>query len=101
MSSASHDNPAKALLGAVAFAARFLGWVVAALVVADVLATGPVRAAILPLNTALSRLMSAGIEGLLVIQTPLGGALRGDFALFAVILFIIDWAICKVVASLR
>lgn len=101
MSSASHGNPAKALLGAVAFAARFLGWVVAALAVADVLATGPVRAAILPLNTALSRLISAGIEGFLVIQTPLGGAFRGDFALFAVILFIIDWAICKVVASLR
>ena len=101
MSSASHDNPAKALLGAVAFAARFLGWVVAALVVADVLATGPVRAAILPLNTALSRLRSAGIEGRLVIQTPLGGAFRGDFALFVVILFTIDWAICKVVASLR
>ena len=101
MSSASHDNPAKALLGAVAFAARFLGWVVAALVVADVLATGPVRAAILPLNTALSRLMSAGIEGLLVVQTPLGGAFRGDFALYDVILFIIDRAICKDVASLR
>lgn len=101
MSSASHDNPLKALLGAVAFALRFLGWGVAALVVADVLAAGPARAAILPLNTALSRLMSAGLEGLLVIQTPLGGAFRGDFALLAVILFIIDWAICKVAASLR
>lgn len=88
-------------MGAVAFALRFLGWAVAALVVADVLATGPARSAILPLNTALSRLMFAGLEGLLVIQTPLGGAFRGDFALFAVILFIIDWAICKVAASLR
>ena len=45
--------------------------------------------------------MSAGLEGLLVIQTPLGGAFRGDFALFAVIVFIIDWVICKVAASLR
>lgn len=101
MSSASHDNPVKALLGAAAFTLRFLGWAVVALVVADVLATGPARAAVLPLNTALSRLLSAGLEGLLVIQTPLGGAFCGDFALFAVILFIIDWAICKVVASLR
>ena len=52
MSSASHDNPVKALLGAAAFTLRFLGWAVVALVVADVLATGPARAAVLPLNTA-------------------------------------------------
>lgn len=101
MSSASHDNPGGALLGAVAFALRFAGWAVVALVVADVFASGQLRAAILPLNSALSGILPDALDGALVIQTPFGGAFRGDFAVFAILLFIIDWAICKVAASLR
>lgn len=100
MSSASHDNPGGALLGAVAFALRFAGWAVVALVVADVFASGQLRAAIL-LNSALSGILPDALDGVLVIQTPFGGAFRGDFAVFAILLFIIDWAICKVAASLR
>lgn len=101
MSSASHDNPGKALVGAVAFALRAAGWALAALTVADIFVAGPVRSALLPLNTFVSGVVPAALAGALVIQTPFGGAFRGDFALLALILFVIDWGLCKAAAALR
>jgi hypothetical protein len=101
MPSASHDNAPKALIGALGFAFRVAGWAVAALVVADLFLTGPLRSAVLPLNTLISRLIPEAISGSLVISTPLGGAFRGDFALVAVLFFLADWALCKIASSLR
>lgn len=101
MSRSSHDNAAGALLGAVAFALRACAWLIVALVVADLVLTGPARAALLPLNTWLALTIPQSISGALVLSTPLGGAFRGDFALIAVVLFVVDWAICKIAASLR
>lgn len=101
MPNASHDNPGKALLGAVGFAFRFAGWALVALVVVDLFLTGPARTAVLPLNTLLSRAIPEAISGSFVISTPLGGAFRGDFALVAVLFFLIDWVFCKIASSLR
>ncbi len=101
MPRASHDNAAKALLGAVGFVFRFAGWALTALVVADIFLVGPVRSAVLPLNTLLSHLIPEAISGMLVISTPLGGAFRGDFAVVAVLFFLIDWVFCKIASSLR
>ncbi len=101
MPSASHDNAPKALLGAVGFAFRVAAWAVCALVVADIFLTGPARSAVLPLNTLLARAIPEAISGSLVISTPLGGAFRGDFAIVAVLFFLIDWVFCKIASSLR
>lgn len=101
MSNPSHDNAGKALVGAVAFALRAAGWALAALTVADIFITGPLRAALLPLNTFVSGLVPAPLAGSLVIQTPFGGAFRGDFALLALALLVADWALCKAAARLR
>lgn len=97
----SHYDPAGALLGALAFGLRFLAWAIVALVVADTFVTGQVRAALLPANTLLGRLIPEALSGVLVIATPFGGAFRGDFALVALILLLADWALCKFVSSLR
>lgn len=101
MPSASHDNAPKALLGAVGFAFRVAAWAVCALVVADIFLTGPARSAVLPLNTLLARATPEAISGSLVISTPFGGAFRGDFAIVAVLFFLIDWVFCKIASSLR
>ncbi len=101
MPSASHDNAPKALLGAVGFAFRVAAWAVCALVVADIFLTGPARSAVLPLNTLLARAIPEAISGSLVISTPFGGAFRGDFAIVAVLFFLIDWVFCKIASSLR
>lgn len=39
--------------------------------------------------------------GLLAIDTPFGGTFRGDFAIISLLLFIVDWLICRLRASLR
>ena len=101
MPSASHDNAPKALLGAVGFAFRVAAGAVCALVVADIFLTGPARSAVLPLNTLLARAIPEAISGSLVISTPFGGAFRGDFAIVAVLFFLIDWVFCKIASSLR
>ncbi len=101
MSSASHDNPGKALVGALAFAVRAAGWALAALTVADIFVSGPVRTALLPLNNFVSGLVPAALAGAFLIQTPFGGAFRGDFALLALALLVLDWALCKAAAAFR
>ena len=39
--------------------------------------------------------------GLLEVDTPFGGTFRGDLALIAVLLFVVDWLLCKARAALR
>ena len=39
--------------------------------------------------------------GLLEVDTPFGGTFRGDLALIAVALFVVDWLLCRARASLR
>lgn len=39
--------------------------------------------------------------GLLEVDTPFGGVLRGDLAILTLVLFVIDWLLCRIRASLR
>ena len=88
-------------LRAGSLAARFAAWGVSAMVVADALLGTGARTWLLSVNGAVARLVPGPVLGLLVFQTPFGGAFRGDFALLAVILLLIDWALAHVRASLR
>ena len=49
------------------------------------------RAVVVSLITRASALIPAGLQGRLVIETPFGGAFRGDLAVLAGALFLIDW----------
>lgn len=71
------------------------------LLVLDVLLPAGARTWLLGVNGIASRLVPGPVSGLLVLQTPLGGALRGDFALAAIILLVIGWLCRRVSASLR
>ena len=89
------------LLAALARVLRACSWVLVALVVADaVLPAGP-RSLLLPVNSLISRLIPAPMSGLFVFQTPFEGAFRGDFAIVAIVLLVLDWICCRVSASLR
>ena len=44
--------------------------------------------------------MPTTLSGVLVFETPFGGALRGDFVIASVVLFIIDWACLRKARSL-
>lgn len=90
-----------AALGIASRTCRVAAWALVCLVAANaVLPAGP-RALLLGVNGAVSGLMPAPLSGLLVFVTPFGGAFRGDFALAAVLLLVLDWALCRAAASLR
>lgn len=72
-----------------------------ALLVLDVVLPAGARTWLLGVNGLATRLVPAPVQGLLVLQTPLGGALRGDYALAAIILLVIGWLCRRVSASLR
>lgn len=82
-----------------AVACRALAAALVALAVA-VLPAGA-RTLLLPLNGLASRLLPGPISGLFVFQTPLGGALRGDFVLAAIMLLALAWALGRASASMR
>ena len=85
----------------VAAACRLAAWALVALAVADAALPAGARTALLPLNTLASRALPDAISGLFVFQTPLGGALRGDFVLAAIMLLALAWALGRLAASLR
>ena len=88
-------------LGVVATACRAFAAAYLVLLVLDVLLPAGARTWLLGLNGLASRLVPGPVSGLFVLPTPLGGALRGDFALAAVILLAVGWLCRRVSASLR
>ncbi|HIZ17936.1 MAG TPA: hypothetical protein IAA22_02330 [Candidatus Olsenella stercoravium] len=92
---------AASALRLLSIACRVLAWLLVALVVAGaILPAGP-RALLLGLNGAVSQTIPEALSGLLVFPTPFGGAFRGDFALAACILLVLDWALSRASVSLR
>ena len=91
---------ARALL-VVSWVCRVLGWALAALVVAGALLPAGPRALLLGAVGLASRLVPAPLLGLFVFHTPFGGAFRGDFAIVAIVLLVLDWALRRLSASLR
>jgi hypothetical protein len=86
---------ARAVLNAVALVARVLAVVLCVLVVVDSLDLGTLHTVLLDVNGFVSNLVPQSVSGLLVFRTPMGGAFRGDFALVAVALFVIDWLLAR------
>lgn len=88
-------------LRALAVAARVCAWALALLVVCDAVLPAGARTYLLAANGVASRLLPAALSGLFVFQTPLGGAFRGDFAVLAIVLLVLDWIFRRASASLR
>lgn len=88
-----------AALRLISLACRCLAWALVALVVADALLPAGPRSLLLPLNGAVSACVPAPLSGLFVFPTPFGGAFRGDFAILAVVLLVIDWLVARLSVS--
>ena len=88
-------------LRVVAVSLRVAAWALAALVVADAVLPAGARTYLLAANGLATRLVPGVLSGLFVFQTPLGGAFRGDFAVLAIVLPVLDWVFCRASASLR
>ena len=59
------------------------------------------RALLLGVTNVITSLLPSVISGILVFVTPFDGAFRGDFALVAVMLFVLDWVLQRVSSALR
>lgn len=88
-------------LRVLSLACRALAWALVALVVADALLPAGPRSLFLSLNTMASSLVPGALSGLFVFPTPFGGAFRGDFAVLAIVLLVVDWTLFRLAASLR
>ena len=89
------------VLTLAAWACRLLGWALSAIVVAGALLPAGPRALLLGVIDLCSRLVPEPLLGLFVFRTPFGGAFRGDFAIVAIVLLVLDWALRRISASLR
>lgn len=85
----------RAVLNAVALVARVLAVALCVLVLVDSLDVGPLHTALLGVNGLATGAIPLALQGILVFRTPMGGAFRGDFALVATALFVIDWLLTR------
>ena len=72
-----------------------------ALVVANAIVTGPLRIHLLELTAQVTGWIPGLLSGTFVIETPLGGNLRGDFVIASIVLFVIDWLLARQARRLR
>ncbi len=71
------------------------------LVVANAIVTGPLRIHLLELTAQVTGWIPGLLSGTFVIETPLGGNLRGDFVIASIVLFVIDWLLARQARRLR
>lgn len=100
-----HHLGARVLLAIICWVVRLSAIFLSGVVVLDSLSLGAGRTQLLRITAAISSAISTalpfGLAGSYVIDTPFGGAFRGDFAVVALVLFVIDWILCRIRARLR
>lgn len=92
---------ARAVLAIFSWVLRIAAIVIAGVVVLDSLSLGAGRTELLRVTALISSLIPQGLSGMYVMDTPFGGAFRGDFAIVALVLLVVDWILCRIRASLR
>ena len=81
------------VLRAFSWVASALGALLLALAAVGALLPAGPRSLLLPLVELASALVPEAVLGLFVLPTPFGGALRGDFAVVALVLLAAGWAL--------
>lgn len=90
----------RAVLLLVSWALRLMAWALVLLVVVDCFTMGN-RLTVMRVTARVAALLPSRLAGVYVIDTPFGGAFRGDFAIAAVVLLLLDWIVARVRRSVR
>ena len=85
----------------LAWVFRLLGVAVMLLVVANVLMLPVARHQLTSFTDLVTSYLPWRSVGLLAVDTPFGGSFRGDLALISLFMFVVDWLLCRLRASLR
>lgn len=91
----------RALLLIIAWAVRLCALAMFALLMLNVLSISPLRSYVTWATDLVTSYFPWRYYGLLTIDTPFGGVFRGDMAIITLLLFIVDWLICRLRANLR
>lgn len=85
----------RAILLVLSWTLRLAAIALAGLVVLDAFTVGN-RMTLMQLTARAAQLLPSSLAGLYVLDTPFGGAFRGDFAIASVCLFVLDWVCARI-----
>lgn len=91
----------RVLLLLIAWTLRLLAYVFVLLVLLNVLSLSVFRAYVTNVTDAITSHLPWHSIGILALDTPFGGVFRGDLSIIALLLFVLDWAVCRVRTHLR
>lgn len=86
---------ARGILLVLSWLFRLAAIALAVLVVLDAFTVGN-RMTLMQLTARAAELLPSSLAGLYVLDTPFGGAFRGDFAIASVVLFVLDWVCARI-----
>ena len=91
----------RTMLLLVAWAFRLCALAMFALVMLNVLSISPIRSYVTQVTDLVTSYFPWRKVGLLSVDTPFGGVFRGDMALLTLLLFVLDWLVCRLRTKLR
>lgn len=91
----------RGVLLALAWVFRLLAIAAVAIVLLNVLSLSVTRQVLTNVTDTITAYLPWSGASVLMVDTPFGGVFRGDIAIVAVALFVIDWLLCKARKALR
>lgn len=85
----------------IAVLCRVFAWMLSLIIVGSALPFAPLRFAFLMFYHTVSRILPPVLVGSFIIESPFGGILRGDYVIVTLILFVLDYLLCRLAFTLR
>ncbi|MDO4538695.1 MAG: hypothetical protein Q4B54_11075 [Coriobacteriales bacterium] len=92
---------ARGLVLFIAWIFRLAAILMCLIVLLNALALSPLRLYLSYVTDFITSYLPWRSIGLLSMDTPFGGVFRGDLTIITILLFIVDWLLCRLRASLR
>lgn len=85
----------------IAVLCRVFAWMLSLIIVGSALPFAPLRFAFLMFYHTVSRILPPVLVGSFIIESPFGGILRGDYVIVTLVLFVLDYLLCRLAFTLR
>lgn len=85
----------------IAVLCRVFAWMLSLIIVGSALPFAPLRFAFLMFYHTISRILPPVLVGSFIIESPFGGILRGDYVMVTLVLFVLDYLLCRLAFTLR
>lgn len=85
----------------IAVLCRVFAWMLSLIIIGSALPFAPLRFAFLMFYHTVSRILPSVLVGSFIIESPFGGILRGDYVIVTLVLFVLDYLLCRLAFTLR